>query len=161
MVDWLIAVQLGAFGFLSSDEVYRKGSVNAGLLDQFMALQWVQQYIHLFGGDASRVTIAGESAGGGSVMLQGMAYGGNLGTQFFTNAIAASPYLPMQWGYGDFVPSQSYYAFATQAGCPPSDPYLKNGSMPIFECLVSKDSKTLINASAAVSQDGSYGTRTS
>lgn len=161
MVDWLIAVQLGAFGFLSSDEVYRKGSVNAGLLDQFMALQWVQQYIHLFGGDASRVTIAGESAGGGSVMLQGMAYGGSLGTQLFTNAIAASPYLPMQWGYGDFVPSQSYYAFATQAGCPPSDPYLKNGSMPIFECLVSKDSETLINASAAVSQDGSYGTRTS
>lgn len=40
-----------------------------------MALQWVQQYIHLFNGDASRVTIAGESAGAGSVMLLGMAYG--------------------------------------------------------------------------------------
>jgi carboxylesterase type B len=61
--------QLGAFGFLSSDEVYRKGVANAGLLDQQLALQWVQQYIHLFGGDRMRVTIFGESAGGGSVML--------------------------------------------------------------------------------------------
>jgi len=56
------------------------------------------------------------------------------------------------------VPSQSYYAFATKAGCAPTTPYLKNGSTPIFECLVSKDSATLINASATVSQEGSYGT---
>lgn len=34
-----------------------------------MALQWVQQYIHLFNGDNTRVTMSGESAGGGSVML--------------------------------------------------------------------------------------------
>ena len=62
-------IQLGAFGFLSSDEVYRKGVVNAGMLDQQMALQWVQQYIHRFGGDPTKVTIFGESAGAGSVML--------------------------------------------------------------------------------------------
>jgi len=37
-----------------------------------MALQWVQQYVHLFNGDPTQVTIAGESAGGGSVMLQDM-----------------------------------------------------------------------------------------
>lgn len=57
-------IQLGAFGFLSSDEVVRYGAVNAGILDQTFALQWVQNYIGLFGGNASRVTIAGESAGG-------------------------------------------------------------------------------------------------
>lgn len=39
------------------------------MLDQQMALQWVQQYIHLFGGDNRKVTIFGESAGAGSVML--------------------------------------------------------------------------------------------
>lgn len=91
--------QLGAFGFLSSDEVFRNGVVNAGLLDQHFALQWVQTYISLFSGNSSQVTIAGESAGGGSVMLQDMAYGGTLGQQLFTNTIAASPYLPMQYGY--------------------------------------------------------------
>ncbi len=58
-----IQYRLGAFGFLSSDEVYRNGVVNAGILDQHFALQWVQSYIGLFGGDASHVTISGQSAG--------------------------------------------------------------------------------------------------
>jgi carboxylesterase type B len=37
-----IQYRLGPFGFLASDELHRKGVVNAGLLDQFFALQWVQ-----------------------------------------------------------------------------------------------------------------------
>jgi len=76
---------LGAFGFLSSDEVMRYGVVNAGLLDQTFALQWVQSYIGLFGGNSSQVTISGESAGAGSVMLQSMAFGGYLGDSLFSN----------------------------------------------------------------------------
>ena len=44
--------------------------MNAGLLDQRFSLEWVQQYIGLFGGDKDRVTVMGESAGGGSVMHQ-------------------------------------------------------------------------------------------
>lgn len=59
-----IQYRLGAFGFLSSDEVYRHGTVNAGLKDMTFALQWVQSFIGLFGGNASAVTISGESAGG-------------------------------------------------------------------------------------------------
>lgn len=56
-----IQYRLGAFGFLASDEVYRKGVVNAGILDQQFALKWVQSHIGLFGGNASQVTIAGSS----------------------------------------------------------------------------------------------------
>jgi carboxylesterase type B len=37
-----IQYRLGPFGFLASDELYRRGVVNAGLLDQLFALQWVQ-----------------------------------------------------------------------------------------------------------------------
>lgn len=95
------SIQLGAFGFLSSDEVYRYGTTNAGIKDQTFALQWVQSYIGLFGGDPSAVTISGESSGGrnhsrilldlielihhtaGAVMLQVLAFGGNLGTSLF------------------------------------------------------------------------------
>jgi carboxylesterase type B len=71
-----IQYRLGAFGFLSSDEVKEHGRPNAGLLDQRFALKWVQQHISKFGGDPSRVTVGGESAGGGAVMLQALAYGG-------------------------------------------------------------------------------------
>lgn len=76
-------MQLGAFGFLSSGDVKKDGTLNAGLLDQRLSLEWIQKNIHLFGGDKSRVTIHGVSAGGGSVMLQSMANGGCDGDKLF------------------------------------------------------------------------------
>ena len=80
-----IQYRLGAFGFLSSEDVKKNGKVNAGLLDQRFALQWVQENIEKFGGDPNKVTIAGESAGAGSVMLQAMAYGGQQKPKLFDN----------------------------------------------------------------------------
>jgi carboxylesterase type B len=58
--------RLGAYGFLSSSEVRENGQANAGLLDQRSALEWVQRNIRAFGGDPTKVTIIGGSAGGGS-----------------------------------------------------------------------------------------------
>ena len=40
---------------------------NMGMLDMVTALEWVQKYIHYFGGDPNQVTIFGESAGSASI----------------------------------------------------------------------------------------------
>ena len=65
----------------------------------------------------------------------------------------------MQYGYADFVPSQSYYAFASALGCfgPPALPQ-SNSSASIFQCLVGKDTEALQNASATISASSRYGT---
>ncbi|KAL2847166.1 alpha/beta-hydrolase [Aspergillus pseudoustus] len=86
-----INYRLGAFGWLSGSAIQRNGTANAGLLDQRFALEWVQQYIHLFGGDPKHVTVIGESAGGGSILHQITAYGGSNGPVPFQQAILQSP----------------------------------------------------------------------
>jgi carboxylesterase type B len=80
-ISVMIQYRLGAFGFLSSEDMHKYGKTNAGLLDTRFALEWVQ-HITKFGGDPSRVTIGGESSGAGAVMLQAMAYGGREGGLF-------------------------------------------------------------------------------
>lgn len=65
-----INYRLGAFGFLRQPElVAQNTSSNLGLQDQQAALRWVESQIGRFGGDASRVTIFGHSAGSVSVCL--------------------------------------------------------------------------------------------
>ncbi|KAH6628963.1 acetylcholinesterase precursor [Boeremia exigua] len=151
-----IQYRLGPFGFLASDEVVTKGVANAGLLDQFFALQWVQTYISQFGGDPSAVTISGESAGAGAALLHDIAYGGSMGDSLFRSTIAASPFLPRQYAYNDQAPTQAYYSLASQAGCPLGA--YGNRNETLFECLVSKDTATLRDAAIAVTNTGSYGT---
>jgi len=64
---------------MSGPTFQKNGTANVGLYDQRLALDWVQKYIHLFGGDSGRVTVMGESAGAGSIMHHITAYGGTKG----------------------------------------------------------------------------------
>ena len=83
--------RLGAFGFLSGPTLQSNGVANAALYDQRLALDWVRDNIHLFGGDPNRVTVIGESAGGGSIMHQITAFGGLKGPAPFQQAVLQSP----------------------------------------------------------------------
>lgn len=82
--------RLGAFGWLSGPTLQSNGTANAGLHDQRLAIEWVRQNIHLFGGHPERITLMGESAGGGSIMHQITAYGGTVPAPF-QQAIPQSP----------------------------------------------------------------------
>lgn len=46
----------------------KDGLPNAGLHDQRAIFQWVQDYVHLLGGNKKDVSAWGESAGGGSIL---------------------------------------------------------------------------------------------
>ena len=83
--------RLGLFGWLSGSTLQKDGTANVGLYDQQAVFDWIQDNIHLFGGDADRVTVMGESAGAGSIMHHITAYGGQKGKAPFQRAILQSP----------------------------------------------------------------------
>ncbi|KAF2085386.1 alpha/beta-hydrolase [Saccharata proteae CBS 121410] len=123
-----IQYRLGFFGFLAGSEVKQNGDLNAGLLDQRAALEWVQRNIKAFGGDPSRVTIWGGSAGGGSVSYQLIA-GGAFDQPPFSAAIPEFPWWqPLQ---SPSVQEHQYYDALHLADC-------KN-----LDCLRSKPSSEL------------------
>src|SRR6202022_2293746 len=65
--------RLGALGFLAHPALASQPggpAGNYGLVDQQAAMRWVQRNIREFGGDPDNVTIAGQAAGGLSVLAQ-------------------------------------------------------------------------------------------
>lgn len=58
--------RLGALGWMSSEEEPSM-TPNAGLYDSLAALEWTRDNIYHFGGDANKVSVMGQSAGGGII----------------------------------------------------------------------------------------------
>ena len=81
--------RMGALGFAVGKEIEDQ-DVNAGILDQRRALDWVKEHIAKFGGSLELVTIVGLSAGGGSVLYYLAAYGGKTESVLFRRAVSLS-----------------------------------------------------------------------
>ena len=65
-----VSYRLGRAGWFAHPALCKEGPCgNYGLMDQIAALKWVKANAASFGGDPNNVTIAGESAGGISVLL--------------------------------------------------------------------------------------------
>jgi para-nitrobenzyl esterase len=98
-----LSYRVGVFGFLATPELSREGghgSGNYGLLDQIAGLKWIRRNIAKFGGDPSKVTLLGHSAGGFSVC---MLAGSPLANGLFRGAISESganfvPPADSEWG---------------------------------------------------------------
>ncbi|KAJ8072080.1 hypothetical protein PM082_015638 [Marasmius tenuissimus] len=144
-----IYYRLDAFGFLASPELVDPalGDLNTGFLDQVEALRWVKRNIGSFGGDPSRVTINGQSAGGGSVQHHLVAHEGE---PLFSAAIAQSVYrTPAP------TPEQQkplFDFFASAAGCDKED------SIQQLKCLRTVSTDALSRAQDAASNkfNGAY-----
>ncbi|KAF9532662.1 cephalosporin esterase [Crepidotus variabilis] len=148
-----VQYRLGVFGFLAGQKVKDGGALNAGLLDQQFALQWVQANIQKFGGDPQKVTIWGESAGAGSVIQHIVANGGETDPPLFRAAITSSTFLPSQYFYNDRIPEALYTQTVAAAGC--------SKAKDTLQCLRTVNIVTLENANNVINQSGFYGTFTS
>ena len=122
-----INYRLGALGWFTHPAIQglQTGidkSSNFGTLDIIESLKWVQKNIHLFGGEASNVTIFGESAGGHNVFAL---LASPLANGLFHKAISQS-------GYTTSAPQESAYNLNA------ADPLIKRGSWQIVNKILDK-----------------------
>lgn len=143
-----------AFGFLPGKAIRDSptSDLNPGLLDQQYALQWVRKHIHNFGGDPDNVTIWGQSAGGGSVVAQVIANGGNTSPKLFNRALASSPFWPKTYNYDSPEAEDIYTQLVSLTGCDCSN------DKDSLACLKSVDVQTIRNASLEISESHQWTT---
>ncbi|KIJ43139.1 hypothetical protein M422DRAFT_60334 [Sphaerobolus stellatus SS14] len=144
-----VQYRLGAFGFLPGQKVKDSGALNAGLLDQQFALKWTQQHIAKFGGDPTKVTIWGESAGAGSVLQHVVANGGHTTPPLFRAAITSSTFLPSQYAFNDPLAEDLYNAVVNGTGC--------SSSIDTLSCLRGLNATALQATNVALSTNAFFG----
>ncbi|KAF8996976.1 Alpha/Beta hydrolase protein [Cyathus striatus] len=125
-----IQYRVGAFGFLAGEEVKKNGDLNAGLHSKF-------------GGDPTRVTIWGISAGAGSVLQHIVANGGHTSPPLFRGVITSSTFVPSQYAYNDPIPEVRVFVVPEKHR---------------LACLRSVDAYILEDANVNICRSAFYGT---
>lgn len=142
--------RLGVFGFMAHPAIKEGWNGNLGLEDQRLALAWVKNNIANFGGNPNNITVAGESAGGGSVCLHLLS--GKKAAGLFKQAIIESagcmqemPTLKESLSPSTGVSQALWHQVSKSLGCTgsPSDQ---------LACLKSKPTKDILIAQGNVSK---------
>lgn len=131
--------RLGVLGFMALRELSRRDprgvSGNYGFLDQQLCLQWVRRHGAAFGGDVSRVTVLGQSAGGTSVLAH-LVSGGSQGLFHRAIALSASPGAP-RMGQAE-KERQDRRLWLPTTGCA--------AAADALGCLLAMDARSLANS---------------
>lgn len=129
--------RVSGWGFLASQETKAVNATNLGLRDQRAALQWINKYIANFGGDPSRVTLWGQSAGAISSSLHMLTNNGDPAGLFRGAFMQSGAPIPV----GDITRGQVWYdQIVNQTNC--------TGQNDTLNCLRSvpyEDLKIVIN----------------
>lgn len=134
-----INYRLGPFGFFNILNTHAKG--NQGFLDQYLAFKWVYENAVLFGGDQTRITIGGESAGSWDVGFHlvhkpSWPYFSSAILQSGTPVDIASKLRTLEQGAQDAI------TVGKKLGC-----NIKN-STKLLDCLQKTDTKVFYEASS-------------
>ena len=140
-VIWVsIAYRLNVFGFLGAAQLRARDAAgstgNYGLQDQREALRWVQRSIGSFGGDPSRVTLDGCSAGAGSTANHAT----NHHSWPFFRQVAGESGMFAPWNAKPLSAAQKTFdAVAQSLGCGPGD----LNATAVVDCLEGKSAQEL------------------
>ncbi|KAG7445282.1 esterase 1 [Guyanagaster necrorhizus] len=128
--------RLGPLGFPQGQEAADRGQLNLGVRDQLAALEWVQENIGLFGGDKTKVTIFGESAG---AMLTNLLFLNSLISNLARAAIFESGASSSPVTYNASTRESSWRNFV--AGTPGCESIA--GTQNTFDCLQAANSSAI------------------
>lgn len=107
---------------------------NAGLLDQRKSVEWVRDNIAAFGGDTSKITLFGHSAGGSSVDYYAYSYIDDpIAAGIISHSGTAFSFAPNSPGFAQ----QSFLQAATLLGC--------SDAATALACVRSKDFRDVLN----------------
>ncbi|KAI5890950.1 alpha/beta-hydrolase [Schizophyllum commune H4-8] len=128
--------RLGPLGFPQGDEMDGNGLLNVGARDALLAFDWINRNIAAFGGDASKVTAIGSSAG--AITLQILTLTNTLGP-YIRGAVYMSGYPGTTIPKPASANQNSWDSFSSLVGC-------ANTSGSVLRCLRGADSEAVMSA---------------
>lgn len=141
----LPSYRTNVFGFPGLQPPVANVAPNAGLLDQRLAIEWARDNVAAFGGDPSRITLFGQSAGSTSISTYGYAYASDpIAHGLITQSGTAD-------SFGNPAPDStaSFQALATLLGCNTTSSTTEGISAAVT-CIRAQPADSVLAAAAQV-----------